>query len=67
MVSETRLRQIERLQDSEDTDLDFTFFMTEIVPELIEEIRRLNDVLDEANIEIDNLKYKMAEMQEQSE
>ena len=67
MVSETRLRQIERLQDSEDTDLDFTFFMTEIVPELIEEIRRLNDVLDEANIEIDTLRYEMEEMREQLE
>jgi len=67
MVSETRLRQIERLQDSEDTDLDFTFFMTEIVPELIEEIRRLNDVLDETNIEIDTLRYEMEEMREQLE
>ena len=63
MVSERRLREIEKLRDSENTDLDFTFFMTELVPELIEEIRRLNDVLDQANIEIDNLKYEVDELQ----
>ena len=60
MITERRLREIEKLQDSEDTDLDFTFFMTELVPELIDEIRRLHEL-------IEDMEYEVAEARERME